>query len=122
MITTGLLGHYGNGPLNAAVGWDQTQSWSLRREKPESSAWRTVRQFWSSNVIAVKNEVTRRLSRLVILPEAGMFLAKMILQHGIEVFRLDEAVVVAGHGFRASRVVKPSRLAVREVLLQYIIG
>ena len=50
----------------------------------------------------VKNEVTKEVlekigADLVILPEveAGMSLAKMILfEHGIEVFQLDEAVVV----------------------------
>ena len=63
---------------------------------------------------------------MVILPEveAGMSLAKMILfQHGIEVFQLDEAVVVAEFTVPASWVGKSLQdLAVREEYHLNIIG
>ena len=84
------------------------------------------------HVIAkVKNEVTKEVlerigADLVILPEveAGMSLAKMILfQHGIEVFQLDEAVVVVEFTVPASWVGKSIRdLEIRDQFQLNIIG
>ena len=82
-------------------------------------------------IAKVKNEVTKEVlekigADLVILPEveAGMSLAKMILfQHGIEVFQLDEEVVVAEFTVPASWVGKSLQdLAVREEYHLNIIG
>ena len=84
------------------------------------------------HVIAkVKNEVTKEVlekigADLVILPEveAGMSLAKMILfQHRIEVFQLDEEVVVVEFTVPASWVGKSIRdLEIRDQYQLNIIG
>ena len=82
-------------------------------------------------IVKVKNEVTKEVlekigADLVILPEveAGMSLAKMILfQHGIEVFQLDEAVVVVEFTVPASWVGKSIRdLEIRDQYQLNIIG
>ena len=84
------------------------------------------------HVIAkVKNEVTKEVlekigADLVILPEveAGMSLAKMILfQHRIEVFQLDDEVVVVEFTVPASWVGKSIRdLEIRDQYQLNIIG
>ena len=84
------------------------------------------------HVIAkVKNEVTKEVlekigADLVILPEveAGMSLAKMILfQHRIEVFQLDDEVVVVEFTVPSAWVGKSIReLAVRDQYQLNIIG
>ena len=84
------------------------------------------------HVIAkVKNEVTKEVlekigADLVILPEveAGMSLAKMVLfQHRIEVFQLDEEVVVVEFTVPSAWVGKSLQdLAVREQYQLNIIG
>ena len=82
-------------------------------------------------IAKVKNEVTKEVlekigADLVILPEveAGMSLAKMVLfQHRIEVFQLDEEVVVVEFTVPSSWVGKSLQdLAVREEYHLNIIG
>ena len=82
-------------------------------------------------IAKVKSEVTKEVlekigADLVILPEveAGMSLAKMVLfQHRIEVFQLDEEVVVVEFTVPSSWVGKSLQdLAVREEYHLNIIG
>ena len=128
MITTGIVGD-----ITADIGNCDTVVIATG-ENLESSVLAVMhcKALGVEHVIAkVKNEVTKEVlekigADLVILPEveAGMSLAKMILfQHGIEVFQLDEAVVVAEFTVPASWVGKSLQdLAVREEYHLNIIG
>ena len=92
--------------------------------------WNIVKAV-SYTHLKVKNEVTKEVlekigADLVILPEveAGMSLAKMILfQHRIEVFQLDDEVVVVEFTVPSAWVGKSIReLAVRDQYQLNIIG
>ena len=135
MITTGIVGDITEMDLLAAADIGNCDTVVIATgENLESSVLAVMhcKALGVERVIAkVKNEVTKEVlekigADLVILPEveAGMSLAKMILfQHGIEVFQLDEAVVVAEFTVPASWVGKSLQdLAVREDYHLNIIG
>ena len=127
MITTGIVGDITELDLLDAADIGNCDTVVIATgENLESSVLAVMhcKALGVEHVIAkVKNEVTKEVlekigADLVILPEveAGMSLAKMILfQHGIEVFQLDEEVVVAEFTVPASWVGKNLQdLAVRE--------
>ena len=133
MITTGIVGDITEMDLLDAADIGNCDTVVIATgENLESSVLAVMhcKALGVEHVIAkVKNEVTKEVlekigADLVILPEveAGMSLAKMILfQHGIEVFQLDEAVVVAEFTVPASWVGKSLQdLAVREFQLNII--
>ena len=135
MITTGIVGDITEMDLLDATDIGNCDTVVIATgENLESSVLAVMhcKALGVERVIAkVKNEVTKEVlgkigADLVILPEveAGMSLAKMILfQHGIEVFQLDEAVVVAEFTVPASWVGKSLQdLAVREEHHLNIIG
>ena len=135
MITTGIVGDITEMDLLDAADIGNCDTVVIATgENLESSVLAVMhcKALGVEHVIAkVKNEVTKEVlekigADLVILPEveAGMSLAKMILfQHGIEVFQLDEAVVVAEFTVPASWVGKSLQdLAVREEYHLNIIG
>lgn len=135
MITTGIVGDITELDLLDAVDIGNCDTVVIATgENLESSVLAVMhcKALGVEHVIAkVKNEVTKEVlekigADLVILPEveAGMSLAKMILfQHGIEVFQLDEEVVVAEFTVPASWVGKSLQdLAVREEHHLNIIG
>ena len=135
MITTGIVGDITELDLLDAVDIGNCDTVVIATgENLESSVLAVMhcKALGVEHIIAkVKNEVTKEVlekigADLVILPEveAGMSLAKMILfQHGIEVFQLDEAVVVVEFTVPASWVGKSLQdLAVREEYHLNIIG
>ena len=135
MITTGIVGDITELDLLDAADIGNCDTVVIATgENLESSVLAVMhcKALGVENVIAkVKNEVTKEVlekigADLVILPEveAGMSLAKMILfQHGIEVFQLDEEVVVVEFTVPASWVGKSLQdLAVREEYYLNIIG
>ena len=135
MITTGIVGDITEMDLLDAADIGTCDTVVIATgENLESSVLAVMhcKALGVERVIAkVKNEVTKEVlekigADLVILPEveAGMSLAKMILfQHGIEVFQLDEEVVVAEFTVPASWVGKNLQdLAVREEYHLNIIG
>lgn len=135
MITTGIVGDITEFDLLDAADIGNCDTVVIATgENLESSVLAVMhcKALGVENVIAkVKNEVTKEVlekigADLVILPEveAGMSLAKMILfQHGIEVFQLDEEVVVVEFTVPASWVGKSLQdLAVREEYYLNIIG
>ncbi|MFS9138262.1 TrkA family potassium uptake protein [Streptococcus parasanguinis] len=121
MITTGIVGDITEMDLLDAADIGTCDTVVIATgENLESSVLAVMhcKALGVEHVIAkVKNEVTKEVlerigADLVILPEveAGMSLAKMILfQHGIEVFQLDEAVVVVEFTVPASWVGKSIR-------------
>ena len=129
MITTGIVGDITEMDLLDAADIGNCDTVVIATgENLESSVLAVMhcKALGVEHVIAkVKNEVTKEVlgkigADLVILPEveAGMSLAKMILfQHGIEVFQLDEAVVVASWVGKSLQ-----DLAVREEYHLNIIG
>lgn len=135
MITTGIVGDITEFDLLDAADIGNCDTVVIATgENLESSVLAVMhcKALGVENVISkVKNEVTKEVlekigADLVILPEveAGMSLAKMILfQHGIEVFQLDEEVVVVEFTVPASWVGKSLQdLAVREEYYLNIIG
>lgn len=135
MITTGIVGDITEFDLLDAADIGNCDTVVIATgENLESSVLAVMhcKALGVEHVIAkVKNEVTKEVlekigADLVILPEveAGMSLAKMILfQHGIEVFQLDEEVVVVEFTVPASWVGKSLQdLAVREEYHLNIIG
>ena len=135
MITTGIVGDITDLDLLDAVDIGNCDTVVIATgENLESSVLAVMhcKSLGVEHVIAkVKNEVTKEVlekigADLVILPEveAGISLAKMILfQHGIEVFQLDEEVVVVEFTVPASWVGKSLQdLAVREEYHLNIIG
>ena len=135
MITTGIVGDITELDLLDAADIGNCDTVVIATgENLESSVLAVMhcKALGVEHVIAkVKNEVTKEVlekigADLVILPEveAGMSLAKMILfQHRIEVFQLDEAVVVVEFTVPASWVGKSIReLAVRDQYQLNIIG
>ena len=135
MITTGIVGDITELDLLDAADIGNCDTVVIATgENLESSVLAVMhcKALGVENVIAkVKNEVTKEVlekigADLVILPEveAGMSLAKMILfEHGIEVFQLDEAVVVVEFTVPASWVGKSIRdLEIRDQYQLNIIG
>ena len=135
MITTGIVGDITELDLLDAADIGNCDTVVIvTGENLESSVLAVMhcKALGVENVIAkVKNEVTKEVlekigADLVILPEveAGMSLAKMILfQHGIEVFQLDEAVLVVEFTVPASWVGKSIRdLEIRDQYQLNIIG
>ena len=135
MITTGIVGDITELDLLDAADIGNCDTVVIATgENLESSVLAVMhcKALGVEHVIAkVKNEVTKEVlekigADLVILPEveAGMSLAKMILfQHGIEVFQLDEAVVVVEFTVPASWVGKSIRdLEIRDQYQLNIIG
>ena len=135
MITTGIVGDITELDLLDAADIGNCDTVVIATgENLESSVLAVMhcKALGVEHVIAkVKNEVTKEVlekigADLVILPEveAGMSLAKMILfQHRIEVFQLDEEVVVVEFTVPASWVGKSIReLAVRDQYQLNIIG
>ena len=135
MITTGIVGDITEMDLLDAADIGTCDTVVIATgENLESSVLAVMhcKALGVEHVIAkVKNEVTKEVlerigADLVILPEveAGMSLAKMILfQHGIEVFQLDEAVVVVEFTVPASWVGKSIRdLEIRDQFQLNIIG
>ena len=135
MITTGIVGDITEMDLLDAADIGNCDTVVIATgENLESSVLAVMhcKALGVEHVIAkVKNEVTKEVlekigADLVILPEveAGMSLAKMILfQHRIEVFQLDEEVVVVEFTVPASWVGKSIReLAVRDQYQLNIIG
>ena len=135
MITTGIVGDITELDLLDAADIGNCDTVVIATgENLESSVLAVMhcKALGVENVIAkVKNEVTKEVlekigADLVILPEveAGMSLAKMILfQHGIEVFQLDEAVLVVEFTVPASWVGKSIRdLEIRDQYQLNIIG
>ena len=135
MITTGIVGDITDLDLLDAADIGNCDTVVIATgENLESSVLAVMhcKALGVERVIAkVKNEVTKEVlekigADLVILPEveAGMSLAKMILfQHGIEVFQLDEAVVVVEFTVPASWVGKSIRdLEIRDQYQLNIIG
>ena len=135
MITTGIVGDITELDLLDAADIGNCDTVVIATgENLESSVLAVMhcKALGVEHVIAkVKNEVTKEVlekigADLVILPEveAGMSLAKMILfQHGIEVFQLDEAVLVVEFTVPASWVGKSIRdLEIRDQYQLNIIG
>ena len=135
MITTGIVGDITELDLLDAADIGNCDTVVIATgENLESSVLAVMhcKALGVEHVIAkVKNEVTKEVlekigADLVILPEveAGMSLAKMILfQHGIEVFQLDEAVVVVEFTVPAGWVGKSIRdLEIRDQYQLNIIG
>lgn len=135
MITTGIVGDITDLDLLDAADIGNCDTVVIATgENLESSVLAVMhcKALGVEHVIAkVKNEVTKEVlekigADLVILPEveAGMSLAKMILfQHGIEVFQLDEAVVVVEFTVPAGWVGKSIRdLEIRDQYQLNIIG
>ena len=135
MITTGIVGDITELDLLDAADIGNCDTVVIATgENLESSVLAVMhcKALGVENVIAkVKNEVTKEVlekigADLVILPEveAGMSLAKMILfQHRIEVFQLDEEVVVVEFTVPASWVGKSIRdLEIRDQYQLNIIG
>jgi len=135
MITTGIVGDITELDLLDAADIGNCDTVVIATgENLESSVLAVMhcKSLGVEHVIAkVKNEVTKEVlekigADLVILPEveAGMSLAKMILfQHGIEVFQLDEEVVVVEFTVPASWVGKSIRdLEIRDQYQLNIIG
>ena len=135
MITTGIVGDITELDLLDAADIGNCDTVVIATgENLESSVLAVMhcKALGVERVIAkVKNEVTKEVlekigADLVILPEveAGMSLAKMILfQHGIEVFQLDEEVVVVEFTVPASWVGKSIRdLEIRDQYQLNIIG
>ena len=135
MITTGIVGDITDLDLLDAADIGNCDTVVIATgENLESSVLAVMhcKALGVENVIAkVKNEVTKEVlekigADLVILPEveAGMSLAKMILfQHGIEVFQLDDEVVVVEFTVPSAWVGKSIReLAVRDQYQLNIIG
>ena len=135
MITTGIVGDITEMDLLDAADIGNCDTVVIATgENLESSVLAVMhcKALGVEHVIAkVKNEVTKEVlekigADLVILPEveAGMSLAKMILfQHPIEVFQLDEEVVVVEFTVPASWVGKSIRdLEIRDQYQLNIIG
>ena len=135
MITTGIVGDITELDLLDAADIGNCDTVVIATgENLESSVLAVMhcKALGVEHVIAkVKNEVTKEVlekigADLVILPEveAGMSLAKMILfQHRIEVFQLDEEVVVVEFTVPSAWVGKSIReLAVRDQYQLNIIG
>ena len=135
MITTGIVGDITEMDLLDAADIGNCDTVVIATgENLESSVLAVMhcKALGVERVIAkVKNEVTKEVlekigADLVILPEVeeGMSLAKMILfQHGIEVFQLDEAVVVVEFTVPVSWVGKSIRdLEIRDQYQLNIIG
>ena len=135
MITTGIVGDITELDLLDAVDIGNCDTVVIATgENLESSVLAVMhcKALGVEHVIAkVKNEVTKEVlekigADLVILPEveAGMSLAKMILfQHRIEVFQLDDEVVVVEFTVPSAWVGKSIReLAVRDQYQLNIIG
>ncbi|MDN5023037.1 MULTISPECIES: TrkA family potassium uptake protein [unclassified Streptococcus] len=135
MITTGIVGDITEMDLLDAADIGNCDTVVIATgENLESSVLAVMhcKALGVEHVIAkVKNEVTKEVlekigADLVILPEveAGMSLAKMILfQHRIEVFQLDEEVVVVEFTVPASWVGKSIRdLEIRDQYQLNIIG
>ena len=135
MITTGIVGDITELDLLDAADIGNCDTVVIATgENLESSVLAVMhcKALGVEHVIAkVKNEVTKEIlekigADLVILPEveAGMSLAKMILfQHRIEVFQLDEEVVVVEFTVPASWVGKSIRdLEIRDQYQLNIIG
>ena len=135
MITTGIVGDITEMDLLDAADIGNCDTVVIATgENLESSVLSVMhcKALGVEHVIAkVKNEVTKEVlekigADLVILPEveAGMSLAKMILfQHRIEVFQLDEEVVVVEFTVPASWVGKSIRdLEIRDQYQLNIIG
>ena len=135
MITTGIVGDITEMDLLDAADIGTCDTVVIATgEHLESSVLAVMhcKALGVEHVIAkVKNEVTKEVlekigADLVILPEveAGMSLAKMILfQHRIEVFQLDEEVVVVEFTVPASWVGKSIRdLEIRDQYQLNIIG
>ena len=135
MITTGIVGDITELDLLDAADIGNCDTVVIATgENLESSVLAVMhcKALGVEHVIAkVKNEVTKEIlekigADLVILPEveAGMSLAKMILfQHRIEVFQLDEEVVVVEFTVPSAWVGKSIReLAVRDQYQLNIIG
>ena len=135
MITTGIVGDITEMDLLDAADIGTCDTVVIATgENLESSVLAVMhcKSLGVEQVIAkVKNEVTKEVlekigADLVILPEveAGMSLAKMILfQHGIEVFQLDEEVVVVEFTVPASWVGKSLQdLEIRDQYQLNIIG
>ena len=135
MITTGIVGDITELDLLDAADIGNCDTVVIATgENLESSVLAVMhcKALGVERVIAkVKNEVTKEVldkngADLVILPEveAGMSLAKMILfEHGIEVFQLDEAVVVVEFTVPASWVGKSLQdLEIRDQYQLNIIG
>lgn len=135
MITTGIVGDITELDLLDAADIGNCDTVVIATgENLESSVLAVMhcKALGVEHVIAkVKNEVTKEVlekigADLVILPEveAGMSLAKMILfQHRIEVFQLDEEVVVVEFTVPASWVGKSIRdLEIRGQYQLNIIG
>ena len=135
MITTGIVGDITDLDLLDAADIGNCDTVVIATgENLESSVLAVMhcKALGVEHVIAkVKNEVTKEVlekigADLVILPEveAGMSLAKMILfQHGIEVFQLDDEVVVVEFTVPASWVGKSIRdLEIRDQYQLNIIG
>ena len=135
MITTGIVGDITEMDLLDAADIGNCDTVVIATgENLESSVLAVMhcKALGVEHVIAkVKNEVTKEVlekigADLVILPEveAGMSLAKMILfQHRIEVFQLDDEVVVVEFTVPSAWVGKSIReLAVRDQYQLNIIG
>ncbi len=135
MITTGIVGDITEMDLLDAADIGTCDTVVIATgENLESSVLAVMhcKALGVEHVIAkVKNEVTKEVlekigADLVILPEveAGMSLAKMILfQHRIEVFQLDDEVVVVEFTVPASWVGKSIRdLEIRDQYQLNIIG
>ena len=135
MITTGIVGDITEMDLLDAADIGTCDTVVIATgENLESSVLAVMhcKALGVEHVIAkVKNEVTKEVlekigADLVILPEveAGMSLAKMILfQHRIEVFQLDEEVVVVEFTVPDSWVGKSIRdLEIRDQYQLNIIG
>ena len=135
MITTGIVGDITELDLLDAADIGNCDTVVIATgENLESSVLAVMhcKALGVEHVIAkVKNEVTKEIlekigADLVILPEveAGMSLAKMVLfQHRIEVFQLDEEVVVVEFTVPASWVGKSIRdLEIRDQYQLNIIG
>ena len=135
MITTGIVGDITEMDLLDAADIGNCDTVVIATgENLEASVLAVMhcKALGVEHVIAkVKNEVTKEVlekigADLVILPEveAGMSLAKMILfQHRIEVFQLDEEVVVVEFTVPASWVGKSIRdLEIRDQYQLNIIG
>ena len=135
MITTGIVGDITEMDLLDAADIGNCDTVVIATgENLESSVLAVMhcKALGVEHVIAkVKNEVTKEIlekigADLVILPEveAGMSLAKMVLfQHRIEVFQLDEEVVVVEFTVPASWVGKSIRdLEIRDQYQLNIIG
>lgn len=135
MITTGIVGDITEMDLLDAADIGTCDTVVIATgENLESSVLAVMhcKALGVEHVIAkVKNEVTKEVlekigADLVILPEveAGMSLAKMVLfQHRIEVFQLDDEVVVVEFTVPASWVGKSIRdLEIRDQYQLNIIG